>query len=114
MTSNAFKTYKILDGVHVFRNTKNSNVYQVRIRLPSKRKYIVRSLKTDNLIEAREIAMEQYRVFFNLGSVNKVTKKETLQYWCDEYINYRIKKRGKSELNSKIDSYRLTSKKSGL
>lgn len=114
MPSNTFKTYKILDGVHIFKNSKNSEVYQVRIRIPSKRKYIVRSLKTDNLVEAREIAMEQYRIFFNLGSVNKVTKRETLKHWCDLYISYRIKNKGKSELNSKIDSYRLTSETSGL
>jgi hypothetical protein len=114
MTSNSFKSHKVLDGVLVFKNTKNSNVYQVRIRIPSKRNYIVRSLKTSNLVEAKELAIEQYKLLFNMGNLEKVTKKETLEYWCNQYINFRIKNRGKTLRNSQLDSYRLISETSGL
>lgn len=114
MISNAFKSYKVLDGVLVFKNSKNSGVYQVRIRIPSQKKYIVRSLKTKNLVEAKELAIDQYKLIFDIGNVYKVNKKETLEYWCDEYINYRITHRNKTKKNSRIDSYKLTSHTSGL
>ena len=56
MGKTQYTSIKIFDGLFLILNPKNSPNYQVRIRIASLNKHIVKSSGTSNLAEAKEFA----------------------------------------------------------
>jgi len=87
MSKKRFNSTQIFEGLYVYLDKKNSPFYQIRIRFPDQKRHIVRSSKTESLVEAKHLAKELWK---SISSSNNNTKKTPtnlqLSTWCRKYI----------------------------
>jgi hypothetical protein len=88
------KIQKIAHGLAIYR-VKASPYWKVRIWIPSQKKRVVHSTKTDNRIEAIQIAEEYLASLGTRGVLDQVPKDKTFQYFADKLISLE-KVRGES------------------
>lgn len=114
MTKKRFISIKVLDGVYVYKDPKNSPNYQVRIRNPLLRKNIVLSSKTDNLYEAKEFAKGYYLSLSKTDDFNKTPTDQTFHYWCKKYIKHQESTKNLKPASISVDYTRLLSNETGM
>ncbi len=114
MSKSTYKSIKIFDGLFLILNPKNSPNYQVRIRIPSLNKHIVKSSGTSNLAEAKQFAKGVYQQLDKTKDLSKAPEQQTLTYWSRKYLKSVEDTRSRNEASMKIDYIRLLSKDSGL
>jgi hypothetical protein len=80
------KIHRIGHGLAIYK-VKASPYYRVRIWIPSQKKRKVHSTKTDNRIEAIQIAQEYLASLGSRGVLDQVPKNKTFEYFADKVIS---------------------------
>ena len=88
MGKKRFKSIKVFEGLYVYLDTKNSPFYYIRVRIPDQNKHIVRSSKTNSLVEAKHLAKDYFVSLSKDSNLTKTEKKLTIKYWCEKYYAY--------------------------
>ncbi len=114
MTSKRFISIKVLDGLYLYKDPKNSPNYQIRIRHPILRKNLVKSSRTDNLYEAKEFAKGYYLNLSRTGDLTKTPLEQTFKYWCKKYLKHLENTKSLKPSSISVDYSRLLSKESGM
>ena len=114
MSEKRFQSIKVLDGLYVYKDPKNSPNYQVRLRHPHLKKNIVISSKTDNLFEAKEFAKGYFLTLSKSGEITKTPEQLTFKYWCKKYLKHAELSKDRAKASIGIDYTRLLSPTSGL
>ncbi len=114
MTEKQFKSTTLFTGLSIYKNLENSNNYYVRIWVPRTKKYKVFTTGTTSLIEAKEIAKEHFKKLNLTSGLDTVSLKDSFEYWCNQYIEYRKNQTNTKPTNLQIDKNRLFSEKTGL
>ena len=107
-----YKSVKVFEGLILFLDKTNSPYYQVRVRIPSKKGYVVRSTKTESLVEAKHIAKDLFVTLSKNTQLSVTERKLTVKYWCEKFYAYLEKlhpdRHHRSEYN------RLLSERTGI
>ena len=114
MSKSTYKSIKIFDGLFLILNPKNSPNYQVRIRIASLNKHIVKSSGTSNLAEAKEFAKGVYHQLDKNQTLSKAPEELSLLYWSRKFLKSAEEGSTRSKTSLNIDYVRLLSKDSGL
>ena len=109
-----FKSIKVFDGVYLYRDTKNSPFYQVRIRIPSDKKHKVKSTGTDDLMLAKEFAKSYYQKFYMLGEFTNAPEELTFRYWCKRYLKSQEETKHLNKSTIHVEYNRLLSPNVGM
>ena len=112
-----FKTYKLARGLHLYKDTSNSNIYMVKIRSPKLKKYIHLSTKETTLNKATKIAHEYYEDFLKDNLSYKLNSNQTFEYWSKELLKIQDKKVAMNEYARRTNNdekNRLQSSRTGL
>ena len=80
------KIYALARGLAIYR-VKASPYWRVRIWIPSQKKRIVHSTKTDNRIEAMQIAQEYLSSLGTRGVLYEVPQDKTFEHFADKLVS---------------------------
>jgi integrase len=80
------KIHKLAQGLAIYR-VRSSPYWRVRIWIPSRKKRIVHSTKTDNRIEAIQIAQEYLSKLGTRGVLDEVPKDKTFEHFADRLVS---------------------------
>lgn len=112
----AFKVFHLNQdkSLSLYLNNNNSNNYHIRIYIPKKRRYMVRSSKTSDYSTAEARAWSFYETVKSEGlTEKKAPKNDSFKYWTEKYLQFRKKNSEithknfinlKSKMNKLIDS----------
>ena len=76
---------EITKGVHLYK-VAASPFFRVKVWIPAQKKYVVRSTRKDNQIEARAVAIEYARSVALGGEFNHVPASRTFRHFADELV----------------------------
>jgi|SRR5579862_1347882 len=94
------KIHKLAHGLAIYR-VKASPYWKVRIWIPSQKKRVVHSTKTDNRIEAIHIAQEYLASLGTRGVLDAVPKDKTFEHFADKLISLDKAKGEAGELSAR-------------
>ena len=80
------KIHALARGLAIYR-VKASPYWRVRIWIPSQKKRIVHSTKTDNRIEAMQIAQEYLSSLGTRGVLDEVPQDKTFEHFADKLVS---------------------------
>jgi len=88
----AFKVFHLNQdkSLSLYIDTSNSTIYQTRIYISKKRRYITRSTKTSDYSTAEARAWSLYETFKVEGLITKKEDtRDTFKFWTNKYLQYR-------------------------
>jgi len=90
MSKNDYKTYQIQKGVYLVKNPRNSEIYQLKIRDIYTKTYKFRSTGTDNLVLAKEYALDYLKTLSYENNRPIITRTtDTFEYWVNQLLSYK-------------------------